>query len=297
MAHGRSTPAPPGTGHSAGSDAITPPRRSDGPAERAAREPLDGLLRSEAIACTPTSHRERLLGTYRDRAFIARRDGWQVPILHPREMATGGASLRAWADFYLPDEAPPSHTAILAVAAHIARQCDHNEIEIDPWDVMAWLGEVDERTRDEAQRGLRTAGFLPARDTVNVLSLVHPTEQELSLRLLVSQVGFGDRGRHFLLRYFLDAAQMPAAERSFAARGASTWIEGNRAILSTASGDSARALLAFNELVAAARQSVVESAGTMAIFCEMSPRMGMVADLDPWGDVELRHGMVLFEIR
>jgi len=86
-----------------------------------------------------------VLGTYSDRAFIARRDGWQVPILHPREMATGGASLRAWADFYLPDEAPPSHTAILAVAAHIVRQCDHNEI--DPWDVMAWGSFVSVRCR------------------------------------------------------------------------------------------------------------------------------------------------------
>lgn len=197
-------------------------------------------LRSEAIACTPTSQRARLLGTYRRRAFIARRDGWQVPILHPRELTRSDVSLRAWADFYLPHQAPPARAAILAVAAHIAREsveCEiEGEIEIDPWDVIAWLGEVDEQTRNEARGVLRAAGFLPARGTVEVLSFIHATEQELSLRLFVSQVGLGDRGRHMLLRYFLDEAQMPAVERSFAARGARIWVEGNRAIFSGSSG-------------------------------------------------------------
>lgn len=265
--------------------------------DSAARAALAGLLtqlRGEAIACTPTSQRARLLATYRRRAVIARRDGWQVPMLRA---IMGDAGLRAWADFYLPDAAAPGRAAILAVAAHVVREGVDAEIEIDPWDLIPWLGEVDERVRDEARGALRTAGFVPAHGSVEVLTFIHATEPELSLRLFVSQVGFGDRGRHLLLRYFVDEAQLPAMERSFAARDARLWIEGNRAVFSAESGDPARALLAFSEMVAAARRAVVESTGTLAIFCEMSARMGLVADLEPWGEVDLRHGMALFEIR
>ena len=217
-------------------------------------------------------------------------------MLSPRDLATSQEPLRAWADFYLPDEAHEHREAILEIATRVAKVCAEGEIEIDPWDLIGWLDGVDPRARESAKRGLHSAGFLPHGEVFEVLSFVHSTEQELSLRLFVSSLGFGDRARHFLLRYFLEDAQIPTVERLFRARGAGLWVEGNRVIFSTEGGDAPRAMLAFHDMVTETRLAIAESDGGMVMFCEMPPRIGMLAEMDPWGDVRLRHGVDLFEV-
>jgi hypothetical protein len=205
-------------------------------------------------------------------------------------------SLRAWAEFYLGDVEEHHRATLTSAVARIARACSDAEIEIDPWDLVVWLDDFDPDLRDRARTALRAAGFLPESGEFEVLSFVHAVEHGLSWRLFVSGVGFGDRCRHFLLRYFVEEEHMTALGRLFDARAADLWIEGNRVIFSTDSADSARALMAFYEVTAAARAAVAESAGSMAMFCEMPSRIGMLAEMEPWGDVPLRHGVELFEV-
>ncbi|MCB9731994.1 MAG: hypothetical protein H6745_05100 [Deltaproteobacteria bacterium] len=116
--------------------------------------------------------------------------------------------------------------------------------------------------------------------------------------MTLSTVGFGDRARHFLLRYLSAEATHPELARLFAERGASLFMEGSRAVFNAANQATiAASLEAYRELVGTSRELVAASHGALAVFCEMPGWIGAVSGMERWGDVPLLHGTVLFQIR
>lgn len=266
-----------------------------------AREALDALVtahRGPAIACTPASNRDLLLGAYHRRAGLVSKLGWRVPVLHPRARSVANAEIGAWAAFYLPEGSAEERAAVSAVAARIAGLSPADEIEIDPWDVFAWLeDEPDLARRASARAGLGVNGYLPASADLSVITIVHERDTEVSLRLTASHTGFGDRCRHFLLRYLVATEDGPALARVFDARGAGLWIEGTRGVFNAETGHTvAGSLEAFRDLVGVARDLVTRSDGALAMFCEMPVWFGALTGMERWGDVSLLHGAHLYQV-
>lgn len=139
---------------------------------------LDALIaahRGPIIPCSPFAHPDLLFGSFRGRAEMVLRNAWGIPVLRRDGPDPRQGDLDRWRAFYLREGAPADHRAALALVADIVRLGESDALELDPWDLGAWLPhDLAAPHRAAARRALEHNGFLPGPgDTLAAASFVH----------------------------------------------------------------------------------------------------------------------------
>ena len=258
---------------------------------------------------SPTHDPALLLKSYVQRAKLVKRLNWNVPLLCVEGGQPSASHINHWLKHYFPqlttqDQRHAHESIALAECLQkIARQFLDAWLEIDPWDIVVWCEHMPAEANSVLQQALQHGGFLPQHEQLNVINLVALDNSDISFRLTLSPLGFGDGAKHFLLRYFLDDSTMAAAASLFASTAAKNapsetmWVEVTRGVFEMEDASSvANSLVFLRQLVQSSRQVVQAGSEHIVLFCEMPHWFGTMTNLHKFGEFPLLHGVDLLRV-
>lgn len=248
---------------------------------------------------SPDHNAELLLNSYFQRAAMARKLDWNIPILRVADGSVSATHIKTWLNFHFNAE----YACIASCVQTIAAACRNGEIELDPWDIVAWLGNLPAPDAQAIRQVLQQAQFIPATGKLTVVTMVATQNSAISFRLSWSNIAFSRASPHFLLRYFLHKDKHAAAEQLFQQTAENAmpkqvlWIEATRAILPMDNAsDTANALVLLRKLIQGYREFMQQSEVQPVLFCEMPVWFANMANLKKFGDFPLLHGVDLLRV-